>query len=419
MIWNSIHQINVKSAYLNGKLTDDEKVYMRPAPGYPPPGFKSNQVLKLVKTLYGLKQSGRRWYQHLVWILCNNLGYSQCDVDQAVFFKRNDGELTVIVVHVKDCTIALTSLKEIVALKKGMGRFVEVTDLGELHWILGIEVKHNRELRELYLSQHSYLDTILRWYNFDDLKPVSIPMDPNIKLSSSQCPSTAAEVARMCDVLYIKAVGSLMWAMLGTRPDIAFAVQTVSRFSQNPGLAHWEAVKRIYRYLKGTRDLWLRYGGKEKKLEGYVDADGSMAEDRHAITGYAFLLNGGTVSWASKRQEIVSLSTTESEYVAATHGTKEAMWLRSLIAQVFSPIKDATTVYSDNQSAIALSQDHQYYARTKHIDVRFHFIRWVISEGTIQLVYCPTNAMVADALTKVLPSAKVKHFANELGLFLA
>ena len=144
---------------------------------------------------------------------------------------------------------------------------------------------------------------------------------------------------------------------------------------------------------------------------GYADADGSMAEDRRAITGYAFLIDSGAVSWSSKRQEIVSLSTTESEYVVATHGMKEALWLRSLLSELFGPISEATTLFSDNQATIALTKDHQYHAHTKHINMRYHFIRWVIERGSLRLVYCPTDDMVADALTKALPSAKVKHFA--------
>ena len=162
--------------------------------------------------------------------------------------------------------------------------------------------------------------------------------------------------------------------------------------------------------------MWLSYGGTRAELIGFADADGNMAEDRHAILGYAFLLHGGAVSWSAKRQEIISLSTTESEYVAATHAAKEALWLRSLITQLFSVNLDPTTLFSDNQSAIALTQDHQYHARTKHIDIRFHFIRWIVEQGSLRLIYCPTEDMIADTLTKALPSAKVKHFASQLGL---
>ena len=141
-----------------------------------------------------------------------------------------------------------------------------------------------------------------------------------------------------------------------------------------------------------------------------------MHDDRRAISGYAFLIDGAVVSWASKKQEIISLSTTESEYVAITHATKEALWLRSFISQLFAPFTEAIELNSDNQSAIALTRDHQYHARTKHIDIRFHFIRWVVEDKKIKLVYCPTEDMVADVLTKALPSPKVKHFASALGL---
>ena len=152
------------------------------------------------------------------------------------------------------------------------------------------------------------------------------------------------------------------------------------------------------------------------KLTGYTDADGSMAEDRHAISGYAFLIHGGAVSWSAKRQEIIALSTTEAEYVAITHAAKEALWLRSLILQLFELKLDSTTLFSDNQSAIELTKDHQYHARLKHIDICFHFIPYIVEDGSIRLIYCPTNDMIADTLTKALPSAKVKHFAAEFGL---
>ena len=410
-----LHQVDIKGAYLNGELTADEVLYMRHPPGYREDS--SGCVLRLRKSLYGLKQAGRRWYQKFTQIL-SSLGFSQCKVDQAVFYKHSKSPhvLIVIAVHVDDCTIAANSATAIDAFKAGLRKHVEVTDLGELHWMLGIEVKRDRASGTIHLSQRSYIDSILRRFGFEDTKPVSTPFDTQVRLTLEQAPADAAEFAIMRDVPYREAVGALNWAALATRPDIAFAVSTVARFSANPGTAHWTAVKRIFRYLAGTRDLWLSYGESRRALVGYADADGSMTEDRRAITGYAFLIDGGAVSWSSKKQEIVSLSTTESEYVAATHGMKEALWLRNLLAEVFEPLADATTLFSDNQSAIALTRDHQFHARTKHIDVRYHFIRWVVENGTLRLVYCPTADMVADALTKALPSPKVKHFAECLGL---
>src|SRR6266567_9151639 len=243
-------------------------------------------------------------------------------------------------------------------------------------------------------------------------------METSTRLTSAQSPSTTEEFARMRNVPYHEAVGSLMYASLGTHPDITYVVQAVSRFSKNPGLPHWDTVKQIFHYLKGTKDLWLSYGEKARELTGYADTDGNMAEDRHAISRYAFLLLSGAVSWSTKWQKIISLSTTESEYVAATYAAKEALWLRSLLSQIFDTTLEPTTLFSDNQSAIALTKDHQYHARTKHIDIRFHFIRWIVENGSLRLIYCLTNDMVADSLTKALPSPKVKHFAKELGLVL-
>ena len=410
-----LHQIDIKGAYLNGELTDREVIFMQQPPGYHAPG-SAHLVCRLRKTLYGLKQSGRRWYQRLVEIMLTHLGFSRCDVDQAVFFRREGKAIIVVLVHVDDCTIAATSITLITDFKARISEHVEITDLGELHWLLGIEIKRDREHRTIHLSQRSYIDSILRRYGLQDLKPVSIPMDTNIRLTTAQSPSTTTDIAQMRDVPYHEAVGSLMYAALGTRPDIAFAVQTASRFSTKPGPVHWEAVKRIFRYLKGTMELWLSYGMTKMDLTGYTDADGSMAEDRHAISGYAFLIHGGAVSWSAKRQEIIALSTTEAEYVAITHAAKEALWLRALLSQLFDLDLDSTTLFSDNKSAIELTKDHQYHARTKHIDIRFHFIRYIVENGSIRLVYCPTDDMVADTLTKALPSTKAKHFASQFGL---
>ena len=200
------------------------------------------------------------------------------------------------------------------------------------------------------------------------------------------------------------------------RPDIAFAMSTVAQFSENPGWAHWEAVKRIYKYLLGTKELELTYGGEQRGLEGYVDADGASQEHRRAITGYVFMIDGGAVSWSSKKQELVTLSTTEAEYVAQTHAAKEAIWFRRLLTDLFDSVDTPTTLFSDSKSAIALAEDGHYHARTKHIDIRYHFIRYVIDAGTIKLVYCSTDDMTADTLTKALPSVKAKHFAKALGL---
>jgi hypothetical protein len=187
-------------------------------------------------------------------------------VDQAVFFQRKGGTIIIVLVHVDNCTIAATAMKLIEHFKQEIAKHIKITGLGELHWLLGIEIKCNREKCTIHLSQYSYIDSILHHYNLQDLKPVSIPMETSIYLSTSQSPATTAEFAQMCEVPYHEAVGSLMYASLRTGPDISFVVQMVSRFSMKPGLIHWDAVKWIFWYLKGTKDLWLLFGHAEPFL---------------------------------------------------------------------------------------------------------------------------------------------------------
>ena len=220
----------------------------------------------------------------------------------------------------------------------------------------------------------------------------------------------------MRSVPYREAVGSLIHLATGTRPDIAFATSFISQFNANPGWEHWEAVKQIYHYLVGTKSLALTFGTRASGLVGYVDVDSATQEHRRAITGFAFLIDGGAILWGLKKQELVTLSTAESEYVAATHAAKEALWLHRLIGEIFQPLIHPTVLYSDNQSAIALTKNGSYHTHTKHIDIWYHFIRFTVEEGSIRFVYCPTGDMVTDTLTKALPSIKAKHFAQELGL---
>ena len=187
-------------------------------------------------------------------------------------------------------------------------------------------------------------------------------MDLNAQLTISQSPTKLDDIMRMQNIPYCEAVGSLMYAAMGTRPDIMFAVSTVSQFLQDLGWAHWEAMKRIFCYLQGTKRLVLVYGGDKRELVGYADADGASQEHRRAISGYVFMIDGGAVSWSSKKQELIMLSTMEAEYVAATHTAKEAMWLCRLISEVFGPLEEPTTLFSDSQSAITLTKDGHYHA---------------------------------------------------------
>ena len=222
-------QIDIKAAYLNGELTSDERIFMRQPPGHEEELKGWGWVLKLSKSLYGLKQAGRHWYQKLVDIMLK-LGFSRCVGDEAVFYSRSldNGVLIIMLVHVDNCTIVGKSKVLVEQFKMEIAKFVDITDLGDLHWILRIEVCQIREDQRLLLSQNSYIDSILHRYGFKDSKQISTPMDPNVQLTSAQSSTTTKEFAAVRNVPYHEAIGSLMYTMLGTRPDICFAIQTVS-----------------------------------------------------------------------------------------------------------------------------------------------------------------------------------------------
>jgi hypothetical protein len=409
-----VHSFDFDSAYLNSKFEEDEVIYVEQPPGYETKD-RRYWVWRLWKALYGLKQGARNWYEALFKAL-KELGFIRIEADHGMFLKRIGSDIIILAVHVDDCAVTGNSMGPIEKFMKEMNEKYKLTDTGPASWLLGIKITRDFANRTLSLSQHAYIDAIITKYNFNDLKPLATPIDPSVPLSKSQSPSKLEDVAKMKSVPYREAVGSLMYAAMGTRPDIAFATSTVAQFCENPGWVHWEAVKRIFRYLLGTKSLELVYGGERRGLVGYVDADGASQEHRRAISGYVFMVDGSAVSWSSKKQELVTLSTTEAEYVAQIHAAKEAVWLRRFLSELFGPIQGPTTLFSDSKSAIALAQDGHYHARTKHIDIRYHFIRYVIEAETIKLVYCSTDDMTADTLTKALPSVKAKHFAKALGL---
>ena len=207
-------------------------------------------------------------------------------------------------------------------------------------------------------------------------------MDPNIQLSHTQTPKSIMKIAHMKHIPYQAAVGSLMHLTIGTQPDITSAVSTVAQFSMDPGLIYWEAMKWIYRYLIGMKKLALTFGVGKCGLEGFTDVDRASQEHRYAITGYAYILDGGAVSWVSKKQELITLLTTEAEYVAATHAAKEGIWLHHLIGEVFCPFSHPTPLYSDNQSTITLTKDSSFHTCMKHIDIHCHFICFAVENHT-------------------------------------
>jgi hypothetical protein len=288
-----------------------------------------------------------------------------------------------------------------------------------LAYCLGIQIRRDRENRILWMSQEKYIGDILKRFNMEDCKPVGTPMDTSIKLTKDMEPQTEQEKLEMKKVPYRSAVGSLMYAMVGTRPDIAAAVGVVSRHLENPGQAHWAAVKRILRYLKGTQKLGLQYGGNPTSglLMGYSDADwAGDLETRRSTTGYMFQLCGGAISWNSKRQSSVALSTTEAEYMALSSATQEAIWLRQLLKDLHNPQQAATVIHEDNQACIAAVKNPTNHSRMKHIDIRYHFTREKVEAKEVVLEYCETNKMVADILTKAIGRPKFEQLRTLMGV---
>lgn len=243
----------------------------------------------------------------------------------------------------------------------------------------------------------------------NDCHPLTTPTDVNQKLTSDMCPKNDAEREEMANVPYQEAVGSLIFLAQVSRPDIQFAVSSVSRFNSNPGVSHWKAVKRIFRYLKGSIDKKWAYdrNNTNPTLTGYCDADfGSDPKDRRSVTGYIFLLQNGAVSRNSKKQPTVALSTTEAEYMAMSSATQEAMWIRSLHGELFGK-KLPYTIHCDNKGAIHLANTTAHHSRTKHIDIRHHFVRDHVTNGNVKFSYINTTEMIADFLTK--PVTAIVH----------
>ena len=402
------------SAYLNGELEELEEIYMEQPPGYEEGG--KDFVKRLRKALYGLKQAGHRWYDTFKCKLAD-LGFRASAADPGVFYARIDSNILVIAAHVDDCAMTGHSGKLITVYKAKLNDKFPLTDLRSINSLLGIQVTCDRAACTISLSQKSYINAILARFRMADAKSYPTPMVPAASYSICDSPSSPTDLARMRKVPYRKAIGSLMYAAVATHPDIAFAVSTLSQFLENPGEAHWQAVKHVFRYLARTCDHALTYGAERHELLGYTDADGASQEHRHAISGYAFLIDGGAVSWMSHKQELVTLSTAEAEYVAATHAAKECIWLRHLTHELFPSLTSQTTLHCDNRAALALAVDDNYHAWTKHIDICYHFIHECIVWKVIDLVYCPTDNMTADILTKALPQWKVA--CHSLGLCYA
>ncbi|KAH9767170.1 hypothetical protein KPL71_011175 [Citrus sinensis] len=381
-----LEQMDVKTAFLHGEL--QEEIVMEQPEGYVVSG-KEDHVCLLKKSLYGLKQSPRQWYLKFDSFMTKH-AYKRSNYDCCVYFKDiGDGKMIYLMLYVDDMLIACHSINEISHLKDLLSSEFDMKDLGAARKILGMEIIRDRRRKLMFLTQQGYVKKVLLRFGMHEFKSVQTPLANHFKLSAAQCPQTDAEQGKMARIPYSSAVGSLMYAMVLTRPDISHAVSIVSRFMANPGYEHWRAVQWIMRYLKSTMEFGLLYGGLKQeghKLVGYVDSDfAGDLDKRRSQTCFIFTLGGCTVNWKATLQSVVALSTTEAEYTAAAEAFKEAIWLKGMVSELGAK-QETVEVYCDSQSAIHLSKNQTHHERTKHIDVKLHFVRLEVSKGTVKML---------------------------------
>ena len=390
-----LHQIDVTTAFLNGTL--EEEVFMRQPEGFATKG-KEHLVCKLNKSIYGLKQSPRCWNVALDSHL-KQMGFSQSNGDPCIYYKGKGEEMVYMGVYVDDIILAAKTESKLEQEKKALAKKFNIKDLKALNYFLGIKVEQNEKAGSLWIGQPAYTESLLKNFEMQDSKPVSTPVDISSKLTQ------AAENEDGIDQpQFQSAIGSLMYLSINTRPDISYAVSSLARFSSKPTKEHWTALKRLLRYLRGTVGHGILYKQEgSKECIGFSDADwAGDVNDRKSTSGYVFMLNGGAVSWSSKKQKCVALSTAEAEYVALSSAAQESVWLRQLMTELGSGPETPTLIFEDNQSAIAMTKNPQFHGRAKHIDIKHHYIREQVTLGNITLEYCPTSEMTADFLTKGL-----------------
>lgn len=393
-----LQQFDVKTAFLNGDLA--ENVYMNQPIGY---DDGSGRVCKLSKSLYGLKQASRCWNRKFTSFI-EKFGFEISVSDPCVFVCNGENGMMILAIYVDDGLIAAENANDILPVIEHLREEFEIK-VFELKCFLGLEIDQRSD-GSIHVHQQAYARKVLNRFNMANCNAVATPSDSAQNLGDFDA---EAEM----NFPYREAVGSLMYLAMATRPDISFAVGNVSRHMEKPSVVHVNAVKRILKYVKGTIDTGIRYEcGAELVLCGYSDADyAGDVETRRSTSGYAFIFGGGIISWGSRRQKSVALSTTESEYMAASEAAKELVWLQSLLSELMVVKLQAPVFYMDNQSAIRLVKNPEFHKRTKHIDVAYHSIREKWEDGFFDLKYVATDEQVADIMTKALPRRKHQCFS--------
>jgi len=347
------------------------------------------------------------------------LGYYQSKADSCVRSRLINGEYTLMSTHTDDVFGASTTENGATEAKAELDRCFEIKDLGTPSIILGMKISQDSVTRSISLTQKAYLERTLERFGMADCNPKSTPLPPGIDISDDLCPKTEEDRLFMIDKPYRSALRGLMWAQVATRPDLSYTVNTLARFQTNPGPGHWKALMHAYAYVRGTLDYAITYHrGSDETLKpvGYVDANyGRDSGTQRSTSGYVFRMAGGAVSWSSKLQATVALSTAEAEYVAITRAAQQALWMHSFLGEIGLDQTLPTTLYCDNASAIALALSTKGHQRAKHIDIRHHYIRERVSDGQITLQHVPSADNIADVFTKAL--TKALHINNMKGLY--
>lgn len=402
----SVHHMDVKSAFLNGDL--QEEVYVHQPPGYVDDG-NEHAVLRLRKALYGLRQAPRAWNAKLDASLVS-LGFERSPLEHAVY-RRNTSVSTLLVgVYVDDLVITGSSDNDISAFKEEMQRLFAMSDLGLLSYYLGIEVVQNDD--GITLCQSAYVAKILQAAGMASCNATHTPMENRLKLGKAE-PGAVLDATQ-----YRSVVGSLRY-LCNTRPDITFAVGIVSRYLEAPAASHWAAVKQILRYISGTAAYGCYYkrGDGAPVLTGFSDSDyAGDIDDRRSTTGVVFFLGSSAITWTSQKQKVVALSSCEAEYVAAASAACQGVWLCNLLGELINDAPLSVKLRVDNMSAIALSKNPVHHDRSKHIDVRYHFLRDKIEEGKVVIDHVSTDGQLADILTKALGRVKFIEMRLKLGV---
>lgn len=408
-----VHHMDVKSAYLNGKL--EETIYMRQPEGFVEKG-KERLVCLLKKGLYGLKQAGRCW-NHTIDPALRALGLTPLDKDNCVYLHRSNGEMIIICLYVDDLFLFTASTRLLKQFKQGLKDKFEMEDLGEAKLVLGMQITRDRTNHALTISQQAYLEKMMEKLGLMTMNPVSTPMNPNAVLVKAPSTHTASKQ----DISWYQSViGSLMYAANGTRPDITFAVNRLSKYSSNPDSTHTSALKHLLRYVRGTLSHSLTYTGtadQQPPLIAYCDADyANDKDDRLSVSGYAIMLCGGAISWAARRQTVIADSTVNAEYIAIAEATKDIMWWKPLLKQLGYDTSAPTDLLNDNQGSIYLAWNGDNGTRSKAIDVKYHLIRQELRNKTIDLSYVATQHNIADVLTKGLARDRHRILTAALGV---